>query len=500
MRCSLFIVFIFLACGSYSQERQWCFGDSAGLVFNQSGGLATFTSAMKSRGSCSNICDSSGNLLFYTAYDPIGTLGGSPLNGNVYNRNHQIMLNGDGIDYNYWFQEVVIVPFPGNANQYYIFSVGVSQATGLFYSVVDMTMDNGLGAVIQKNVLLQNSAAYDAILAVQHGNGRDWWIFYRKSGVDTGIPNNTFYRYLLDVNGVNGPFTQSIGPSMIANLIRYTLNKDANKLIAATDGMLEIFDFDRCSGLLSNQRVIQDYTQTPTYTQGYYAEFSPSSQFVYVATGSYQQLGLIMQFNLMDTNPLLSADTIYQFTTPMASGSLRRAINDKIYWACTYHTTFGLSFPYPDTLFNFINSNISVINHPDSLGAACDIQPFSINLGGSRTYGGLPNNPNRFLGPLDGSICDSLTVAISELSNDYNVSVFPNPIQDRFYIGFDPSRFQLKTVLLFNSMGIEYQVDYSSYKGDNMLEIDCSGLPTGTYFVKLVSEEKEVVCRKIVKL
>jgi len=60
--------------------------------------------------------------------------------------------------------------------------------------------------------------------------------------------------------------------------------------------------------------------------------------------------------------------------------------------------------------------NLSVINSPDSLGVACNFQPYSFNLGGKRSYFGLPNNPNYDMPPDSGSICDTLSsVGISEI-------------------------------------------------------------------------------------
>jgi hypothetical protein len=37
-------------------------------------------------------------------------------------------------------------------------------------------------------------------------------------------------------------------------------------------------------------------------------------------------------------------------------------------------------YPYPDTSYSQANTNLSVINIPDSDGAACDFQPYTFNL------------------------------------------------------------------------------------------------------------------------
>src|SRR5688572_2744490 len=61
----------------------WCFGDSAGIDFNTSS-PSTFISQAKSRGSCTTMSDTAGNLLFY-AFTRATMAGNTAL---VFNRNH----------------------------------------------------------------------------------------------------------------------------------------------------------------------------------------------------------------------------------------------------------------------------------------------------------------------------------------------------------------------------------------------------------------------------
>ncbi|MBL0341517.1 MAG: hypothetical protein IPP71_11585 [Bacteroidetes bacterium] len=67
MRNVVLIVFALLInVLGYSQKTNnvWCFGDSAGINFNNAN-ILTGTSNVKSRGSAISIADSSGQLLFY---------------------------------------------------------------------------------------------------------------------------------------------------------------------------------------------------------------------------------------------------------------------------------------------------------------------------------------------------------------------------------------------------------------------------------------------------
>ena len=55
---------------AYSQKQNniWCFGDSAGIDFNNVSNPITFSSSLDSRGSCVSIADTNGQLFFYFPY------------------------------------------------------------------------------------------------------------------------------------------------------------------------------------------------------------------------------------------------------------------------------------------------------------------------------------------------------------------------------------------------------------------------------------------------
>ena len=205
----LFATFFILNSSFAQRNAVWCFGDSAGIDFTTSP-PSTFISDMKSRGSCAAICDSSGALLFYTGYNADWLFGGGSIdyNGEIYNKLHQRMDNGDGILTEAWYFEQVIVPDPGNVNQYYIFSISVTGNLGVKYHKVDMSYNNGLGKVVMKNVsLLNNHSICDGIAAIKHGNGRDWWVIFRPTN---GL-SNTYYKYLVAPTGIGNGSVQNIG-------------------------------------------------------------------------------------------------------------------------------------------------------------------------------------------------------------------------------------------------------------------------------------------------
>ena len=117
----LIIVFSILACGVGAQNRGnvWCFGDSAGLNFNTFGNIPTsFKANHLSKGSCVSICDANSNLLFY-AYTQAGVIGPTTL---VIDSSFNIMSNGSNIIGGGSYNELCIIPNPGDSNLFYLFT------------------------------------------------------------------------------------------------------------------------------------------------------------------------------------------------------------------------------------------------------------------------------------------------------------------------------------------------------------------------------------------
>ena len=89
---------LYFDCIGQSKNAIWCFGDSAGVDFNNTANPIPFISGMNAKGTCASISDISGNLKFYCASPDIENFwnGVSQL-GIVYNREHQKMYNSDSL-------------------------------------------------------------------------------------------------------------------------------------------------------------------------------------------------------------------------------------------------------------------------------------------------------------------------------------------------------------------------------------------------------------------
>ncbi|MCB9338875.1 MAG: hypothetical protein H6577_12170 [Lewinellaceae bacterium] len=254
-----------------------------------------------------SICDSTGNLLFYT-------------NGiQIANFEHQIMENGDSLNpgsianANYTqgytlVQSEVILPMPGNSNLYYLFHlridhnniVGLYRNT-LFYSKVDMNANNGDGKVVEKNQVmldLTDMGRFGILTAVKHANGRDWWIWVTEHGL-----NNYFY-FLLTPEGIGGPFEANLEPEFdVYTLGKIVFSPDGKKMGRyETEHGLYFYDFDRCDASLSNPVFIP----LPNSSLGGGLAFSPNSRFAYISASN----SLVFQFDLWEDDIAASLDTV----------------------------------------------------------------------------------------------------------------------------------------------------------------------------------------------
>ncbi len=363
-RIAVFLVFFspnFLF--GQGQAGIWYFGENAGLNFNVDPAVALTNGSLNTEEGCSTVCNAQGDLLFYT--DGI----------TVYNKNHVVMANGNGLDGNSSAtQSSIIVQQPGSAVLYYIFTVDAHQnalRNGLNYSIVDLSQNGGLGTVTVKNTVLNGNEVCEKVSAVKHANGTDFWILMHL------YDSRDFYAYRLSSTGVGTPIVSTIGvrhnSDRRAAIGYMKTSPNGSKLAVAiyTQNRVELFDFNSNTGEVSNPIQLNNYT-TP-----YGVEFSPSGEYLYVSSFS---TGDLYQFNISSNNQ----STINSSAQVIGSGSwlygaLQLAPDNRIYMAKT--NTNGTTG----------SLNLDVINNPDVGGAGANFVADSKNLAGRRCRLGLPN-------------------------------------------------------------------------------------------------------------
>ncbi|MBK7964953.1 MAG: T9SS type A sorting domain-containing protein [Bacteroidetes bacterium] len=413
------------------------------------------------------------------------------------------MEKGDSIVGTLWYQEMVIVPDPSDINRFYIFCAGVTNVKqGLFYSIVDLSYNGGLGKVVQKNVQLRNDTICDGITAVRHGNGRDWWVIAQSWKT---ILTNDITAYLINPNGVFANTTQFIGTlTTLDGFKRLKYNIDGNHIYnVSANGLINRFDFDRCTGIFSNPIIYSGINNPHDDYFGF--EVSPDESKLYTSQNLQTLNGdtsYIIQFDLNSPNFLASADTLGTYLTPDISGLLKLGPDGKY--------MLSITWAGPDTCYDYLycygtvnttNSNLSVINYPDSGGAACDYQPFSFYLGGHKAYFGLPNNPNYELDTLHGSTCDTLTsVGIQDLfPKNKELKLYYDKTWQTVFVNAEELQGRNATLEFYNINGqlmesISSETDGSYFSKSSLFSSQANGI----YIVRL-STEKEVLTGKFVK-
>lgn len=185
---SLFCDFFCQATFSQNEGKVWYFGSNAGLDFNTNPPTILNDGQLNTLEGTASFADAYGNLLFYTD------------GKRVYTKNHTLMPNGvDAMGGNYsTAQSALIVPLPGNSAQYYLFTVSQYVHSNLFYSIIDMNLNNGLGDVVEDAKvipLLSDTGEY--IQATASADGSFWWLLTRKNGTAD------YYAFKLTADGID---------------------------------------------------------------------------------------------------------------------------------------------------------------------------------------------------------------------------------------------------------------------------------------------------------
>ena len=342
----------------YKRTQNWYFGDSAGLSFATDPPTVLTDGSMNAGEGCSTISDTAGNLLFYT-------------NGvTVWNKNHQVMENGNGLNGHISStQSSLIVPWPSNDSLFYIFTTdAIGKPKGLQYSLVNTKVNNGLGKVITKNILLQSPVS-EKLAATKHLNSKDYWVLAR------GFNNNNFYAYLITDSGiVNCPIVTAIGATAkdLADAQgEIKFSDDGTKLTEAVYNLsynrVDLFTFDKIRGKVINEINITNVTLP------YSVEFSAEANYLYVTT----RLNYIYQYDIKSSNGNTIRNSQHQIYFPGNTlynyhGIIQKGKDDKLYIALW------------DSNF------VSIIHNPEKIGDSCNFALYGLNLGKKSTFG-LPN-------------------------------------------------------------------------------------------------------------
>lgn len=363
-----------------NQAANWYFGEGAGLVFDIPTGNVTSVNdgQLNTLEGCTSISDDNGNLVLYTD----GT--------TVYNRNHQIMQNGTNLfGDSSSTQSAIVVPAPQDPDIYYIFTVDVDVTQdqsgtdfGFNYSIVDMTLDGGLGAITNKNINLLPLCSEKITAVLKDCLSESIWVITLASEDGGPGPFTTYHAFEVSTTGVSNTPVKTTFPTVIGDRRgQLKVSPDGTKLVSANmSGGLYLYDFDTDTGIVSNEQQLSITTLSPS---AYGVEFSPNSELLYVhstnSAGATQPANAhessLTQFNLLDPDIIGSQFLVDQ--RQLYRGSLQLGPNGKIYR--TMSDNYFIGQPY-----------LSVIDNPNTIGAACNYINNAINLSPNLSTQGLP--------------------------------------------------------------------------------------------------------------
>lgn len=352
----LLTVSIYVGAQNSKKINQWQFPTSCGLDFNSGSPVFVTGGQVNTTEGSSSMADNNGALLLYSD------------GATVWDKNHNAMPNGTGLlGASSSSQAALIVQQPGNANTYFVFTVDQEAGPdGFRYSIVDMTLNGGLGNVTTKNVLLVTPVS-EKVTGCRHANGQDIWIVTHKYN------SAEFYAYLLTSAGlVLTPVITTVGTVHTGfgntNSIGYMkISPDGNKLAVAISrsNMFELFDFDNATGIPSNAIPLV----VPNLTYG--VEFSPNSKVLY----GTEFVNPIYQYDLDAGSPaaIQASQLLVATSSSPELGALQLAPDGKIYSA-------RKTLPW-----------LGIIQNPDVVGLGCAYIDNGFSLGGNTCYYGLPN-------------------------------------------------------------------------------------------------------------
>ena len=405
--------------GVHAQTKEaynWYFGASVGMTWNETqtieqdgktlSNLPTSLppSAMVSQHEgvfC--MSDANGNLLFYS--DGM----------TIWNKNHQVMDNGDGLTgHDSSAQSGIVIPYPGQSNLYIAATLSVSFDDIFAYSIIDMSANGGLGAVITKNELFTgaNGILSESVSAVRHSNGIDYWIV--AVGKGSGV-NSALNVWKVTTSGVQAdcytsqplPEDTFYSGDDAHGYLRFSLDgkyfawPTSNMYRFEGDGFRDLFygTFDPSDGTFPIIKAVDlEYV-------GYGAEFSPSCKILYLTDITTRSIKAYKFEELLSS--IVAPRTV---ATPTNPYPLQLAPDGRIYSTVNQTTSMFVI----DNVNDFDNFTTHVIDGLLPVGTyhweiVWEDELYSEDFEYQGRIG-LPNFPSNLFAPIEGVIGSNQTI------------------------------------------------------------------------------------------
>lgn len=401
-------------CFAQKQNNNWCFGDTVGITFNTIP-ISSYKALIYSHETAATMSNRhTGDLMFYT--DGV----------TVWDATHVAMANGERIgedtvkpDIRTSLQGAVIVPFVNDSNKYFIFTMsqfGSSKGT-LRYSVVDMTLNGGLGDIIPTQKALPIDSGFTEGMTVMPACGGLWLVVLKRNAP-------TFYAYRIDLGGLNlvpkvsfltyndaATGLACLKPSPDMRQIALTAYNGTN-----SKSFVALHDFDGRNGVITKGEIIDSNQMQGDF---YACEFSSDSKLLYV-TGFSQHA--VYQYDLRSGN----AATIKASKKIVYQGDLNLA---------------GIQIgPDSNIYITKLSDSLDMISNINAIAPGCTYTASAIGLRTMNSRLGLPQpvsyplgfGQNRIVNTYEYTKCKGDTLTLNT-PDDYHVYQWQDTSKDRIY-------------------------------------------------------------------
>jgi hypothetical protein len=398
---------------------------------------------------------------------------------------------------------------PKSGTQYYIFYCAVSdsicyqyfydslniQDTFHFdeirYTIVDMALNSGRGAVTSASNLLYTQHEYPWLhfsnfTATRHGNGRDWWLV-KPSGQD----RTSKYKFIVTASGVVQAPTSFFTDQLVTTAFGYdavgqsTFSQDGTLYAECSVGSkISIYNFNRCSGEFTLQRIMEpsnlrSHVHPPVGADWTGLSFSPNGKFLYLSDFHH-----IYQIELAEPNDQVAfMDVSVEDTTDFP-----------LYSSMQLTPTGHIWLGHASGTCEYINA----IMQPNKKGLACDFRFDYAQLLSNTNE--PPNLPYYGLGALAGSVCDSLTP--KDTIKPW--ALYPNPASNTVYISLpataqDILAGQQAQVFIYASNGTLVHKQVLGIPPNKILNLSVNHLAKALYFVQVVYKGERKIWKVVVE-
>jgi hypothetical protein len=363
-------------------------------------------------------------------------------------------------------------------------SLGVRIEVRIHRAIIDIKED----IVISKKEVVLDSLAGNTLSATKHTNGQDWWI------ISQDYFTNEYKCLLISEGEVLDTVSSYVGnPVINADAFQSNFSPNGESFARfAPEEELQIFDFNRSLGTLSNFRLIEVPNDTINNDASGGLSFSGSSRFLYV-------------------NDALAVWQLDMQAPDLAASMVQVAQRD------TFFTGLDIfNFPIPTFFYRqalapdcriYMSSRngvdrIHTIMEPELKGAACDVvQNIKIPVWNSLT---TPHFPNYRLD--SAPFCDSSKAFPSNLMTTVStvetpparkdrLHLFPNPASDyiqvycKHFIGLDRVQFVLHDLL----GRAVFTAQVALANGATNERLDISTVPAGLYVYSVLDEQGNII-------